>query len=89
MFNWLPIHYMCIYKLMTIMYKRLQENEPQYLAHKLHIATVDQMTRYNKSNIKLLQYHSTRKGHKETEDLALEDPITGTNCLTTSRKQRA
>ena len=32
--HWLPIHYRYIYKLMTIVYKMLNENEPQYLAEK-------------------------------------------------------
>ena len=29
--HWLPIHYRCIYKLMTIVYKMPEEQEPQYL----------------------------------------------------------
>ena len=32
---------------MTIVYKTLNENEPQYLADKLSIKTVDKTTRYN------------------------------------------
>ena len=59
--HWLLIHYRCIYKLMTIVYKTLQENEPQYLANKLHITTVDRMTGYNKSNTKLLQVPFNKK----------------------------
>ena len=59
--HWLPIHYMCIYKPMTIVYKPLQENEPQYLANKLHITIMDRMTKYNKSNIKLLQVPFNKK----------------------------
>ena len=50
--HWLPVHYRCIYKFMTMVYKTLDENEPQYLGDKLHIKTVDRMTRYNKSNTK-------------------------------------
>ena len=30
--HWLPINYRCIYKLMTIVYKMLDEQEPQYLS---------------------------------------------------------
>ena len=39
--HWLPIHYRCIYKLMSIVYKTLNENEPQYIADKLSIKTVE------------------------------------------------
>ena len=46
---------------MTIVCKTLQENEPQLLAIKLHITTVDRMTRYNKSNIKVLQVPFNKK----------------------------
>ena len=35
---------------MTIVYKTLNENEPQYLDDKLSIKTVDKTTRYNISN---------------------------------------
>ena len=42
--HWLPIHYRCLYKLMTIVYKTLNENEPHYLADKLSINTVDKDT---------------------------------------------
>ena len=59
--HWLPIHYRCIYKLMTIVYKTLNENEPQYLADKLSIKTVDKTTRYNISNIKQLEVPFNRK----------------------------
>ena len=38
-FHWLLIHYRCIYKLMTIMYKTLDEQEPQYLFDKLSFKT--------------------------------------------------
>ena len=34
------------------------------------------------------KYHSIRKRHKETEDLASHDPVARTNYQTTSRKQR-
>ena len=46
---------------MTIVYKTLQENEPQYLDNKLHITTVDRMNKYNKSNTKLLQVPFNKK----------------------------
>ena len=59
--HWLPIHYRCIYKLMTIVYKTLNENEPQYLADKLSIKMVDKTTRYNVSSIKQLQVPFNRK----------------------------
>ena len=32
--HWLPIHYRCFYKLITIVYKTLQDDESQYLADK-------------------------------------------------------
>ena len=45
--HWLPIHYRCIYKLMTIVYKTLEEEEAQYLVNKLRfktsIMTIDTM----------------------------------------------
>ena len=47
---WLPIHYRCIYKLMTIVYKILHESEPQYQDNKCHMTTGERMPRYNKSN---------------------------------------
>ena len=56
----LPIHYRCIYKLITIMYKTLHENEPQYLADKLNIKTVDRMTRYQTSTHTIQQERDTR-----------------------------
>ena len=37
--HWLPIHHRCIYKLMTIVYKMLDEQEPQYLVNKLSFKT--------------------------------------------------
>ena len=45
--HWLPIHYRCIYRLMTIVYKALNENEPQYLGDKLSFKTLDMTTRCN------------------------------------------
>ena len=50
---------------MTIVYKTLQETEPQYLADKLHITTVDRMNRYNKSNTKLLQVPLNKKTQED------------------------
>ena len=46
---------------MTIAYKTLNENEPQYLANKLSIKTVDKTTRYNISNIIQLEVPFNRK----------------------------
>ena len=37
--HWLPIHYRCIYNLITIMYKTLDEQELQYLFDKLSFKT--------------------------------------------------
>ena len=87
--HWLPIHYRCIYKLMTIVFKTLNEQEPQYLADKLSFKTFDMTTRYNTSNSKqLVAHHLTEKEHKETEALALQDQATGNNYQIISRKQR-
>ena len=58
--QWLPVHYRCIYKPMTIVYKTLQENEPQYLADKFHITTVDRMTRYQTTTSTIQQEKDTR-----------------------------
>ena len=48
--HWLPIHYRCIYKLMTIVYKMLEEQEPQYLVHKLSFKTFNKTTKHNTTN---------------------------------------
>ena len=52
--HWLPIHYRCIYKLMTIVYKMLEEQEPQYLVNKLSFKTSNKTTRHNTTNNKQL-----------------------------------
>ena len=52
--HWLPIHYRCIYKLMTIVYKMLNEQEPQYLVNKLSFTTSNKTTRHNTANNKQL-----------------------------------
>ena len=59
--HWLPIHYRCIYKRMIIVYKTLNENEPQCLADKLSFKTLDMTTRYNTSNSKQLEVPFNRK----------------------------
>ena len=59
--HWLPLQYRCIYKPMSIVYKTLNENEPQYLADKLSIKTVDKTTGYGISNIKQLEVPFNRK----------------------------
>ena len=59
--HWLPIHYRCIYKLMTIMYKMLEEQEPQYLVNKLSFKTSIMTTRNNTSNSKQLLVPFNRK----------------------------
>ena len=46
---------------MGIVYKALQESEPQYLANKLHMITGERMTSYNNSNTKLLQVTFNKK----------------------------
>ena len=58
---WLPIQYRCIYKPMTIMYKMLDNQEPQYLADKLSFKTLDMTTRHNTSNSKQLVVPFIRK----------------------------
>ena len=52
--HWLPIHYRCIYKLMTIVYKTLDEQQPQYLVNKLSYKTSNKATRHNTTNSKQL-----------------------------------
>ena len=59
--HWLLIHYWCIYKLMTIMYKMLEEWEPQYLVNKLSSKTTTITTRNNTSNSKQLLVPFNRK----------------------------
>ena len=59
--HWLPIHYRCIYKLMTIVYKMLEEQEPQYLVDKLSFKTSIMTTRHNTSNSKQLIVTFNRK----------------------------
>ena len=46
---------------MTIVYKTLNENKPQYLADKLSFKTFDMTTRYNTSNSKQLEVPFNRK----------------------------
>ena len=46
---------------MTIVYKMLNENEPQYLEDKLGCKTLDMTTRYNTSNMKQLEVPFNRK----------------------------
>ena len=49
--HWLPIHYRCIYKLMTIVYKTSDEQEPEYLViKKLSFKTSNKTTRHNTTN---------------------------------------
>ena len=59
--HWLPIHYRCIYKLMTIVYKTLDEWEPQYLVNKLSLKTSNKTTRHNTTNNKQLIVPFKRK----------------------------
>ena len=59
--QWLPIHYRCMYKLVTIVYKTLNEGEPQYLADKHGYKTLDITTRYNTSNSKQLDVPFNRR----------------------------
>ena len=61
---------------MTIVYKTLQENEPQHPTDELHLATVDRMTRYNKSNTSTLQVPLNKKKTQGDRDLASQDLIT-------------
>ena len=59
--HWLSIHYRCMYKLMTIMYKMLDEHEPQYLVKELSFKTPNMTTRHNSSNSKQLIVPFNRK----------------------------
>ena len=59
---------------MTIVYKTLQENEPQYLADKLWCTTVDRLARYNKSNIKLLQVPFNKKKTQGDKGFSITRP---------------
>ena len=52
--HWLPIHYRCIYKLMIIMYKTLDEQELQYLLDRLIFKSSKLITRQSSSNSKQL-----------------------------------
>ena len=52
--HWLCIDYRCTYKLMTIVYKMLDEQEPQYLVNKLSFKTSDRTTRHNTAHSKHL-----------------------------------
>ena len=58
---WLPIHYRCIYKLTTIMFKTLDEQELQYLFDKLSFKTSKLTTRKSSSNSKQLVVPFIRK----------------------------
>ena len=77
--HWLPIHYRCSYKLMTIMYKTLKEQEPQYLVNKLSFKASNITTRNNTSNSKQLLVPFNRKKHRMTEVLVSQDHTTETN----------
>ena len=46
---------------MTVVYTTLQENEPQYLAKKLHMTTWERMTGHNKSDTKVVQVPFNKK----------------------------
>ena len=59
---------------MTIVYKTLNENEPQYLADKLSIKTVDMATRYNISNIKQLEVPFNRKRTQGDRGFSFKGP---------------
>ena len=59
--HWLLIHYRCIYKLMTIMYKMLEEQVLQYWVNKLSFKTSIITTRNNTSNRKQLLVTFNRK----------------------------
>ena len=72
--HWLPVHYRCIYKLMTIVYKMLNENEPQYLADKLSFKTLDMTSRYNTSNIKQLEVPFNRKRTQGGRGFSFTEP---------------
>ena len=46
--------YRCIYKLMTVVYKMLDEQEPQYLVNKLSFKTSNNTTSHNTTTRKQL-----------------------------------
>ena len=59
---------------MTIVYKTLNENEPQYLADKCSSKAVDKSTRYNISNIKQLEVPFNRKRTKGDRGFSITGP---------------
>ena len=59
---------------MIIVYKTLNENEPQYLAGKLSIKTVDKTTRYNISNIKQQEVPFNRKRTQGDRSFSFRGP---------------
>ena len=86
--HWLLIHYKSIYKLMTTVYKTLNKSEPQYLADKLGMKQWIRQLDTTYQTLNNYKYHSTEKRHKETEDLASQDMVTGINYQIILRKQK-
>ena len=72
--HWLPIYYRYNYKLMTIVYKMLEEQEPQYLVNKLSIKTFIMTTRHNTSNSKQLIVPFNRKGTQGDRGFSVTGP---------------
>ena len=64
---------------MTIMYKTLEDQGPQYLVNKLSFKTTTITTRNNTSNSKQLLVPFNRKKHGVTEVLVSQDHTTGIN----------
>ena len=77
--HWLAIHNRCIYRLMTIMYKTLDEQELQYLFDKLSFKISKMMNRQSSSNIKQLVVPFNIKEQRVTEVLVSLDQVIGTN----------
>ena len=77
--HWLPVHYRCIYKLLTIMYKTLDEQELQYLFDKPIFKPSKLITRQSSSNNKQLVVTLIEKEHRVTEVLVLQYQVIGTN----------
>ena len=72
--HWLPIHYRCIYKLMTIMYKTLDEQELQYLFDKLSFKASKLTTRQSSLNSKQLEVPFNRKRTQSDRGFSFTGP---------------
>ena len=72
--HWLLIHYRCVYKLMTIMYQTLDEQEPQYLLDKLIFKSSKLITRQSSSNRNQLVVPFNKKRTQEDRGFSFTGP---------------